>query len=152
MDIEQRFWSKVAKGRPDQCWPWKAAKVPKGYGVFCWNRDGTRNMPASRAAGILAGVIDGPSDPRVVRHKCDNPPCCNPLHLEAGTHADNTRDMMTRNNSESMCRVTAAMKAEIVQCRANGESAPSIAKRLGICSSTVYNHQKGTVKWLRGRA
>lgn len=32
----------------------------------------------------------------VVRHKCDNPPCINPEHLELGTQCDNIMDMIKR--------------------------------------------------------
>lgn len=32
----------------------------------------------------------------VIRHKCDNPKCINPEHLEQGTHTDNMRDAMKR--------------------------------------------------------
>jgi hypothetical protein len=35
-------------------------------------------------------------DGQLIRHTCDNPPCCNPAHLLNGTTADNMRDMVRR--------------------------------------------------------
>ena len=35
-------------------------------------------------------------DGYVVRHKCDNPSCINPEHLEIGTQADNIADKVSR--------------------------------------------------------
>jgi len=32
----------------------------------------------------------------IVRHTCDNPPCCNPNHLIPGTDADNAKDKSER--------------------------------------------------------
>lgn len=40
----------------------------------------------------------------VVRHKCDNRMCINLEHLELGTHADNTRDKITRKRQKKRQR------------------------------------------------
>lgn len=87
----KRFWSKVARGSIEECWPWLAGKSLSGYGTFSIKYQGLR---ANRVAYELA---IGPIPERlVVRHKCDNPICCNPCHLEIGTNRDNTHDAMRR--------------------------------------------------------
>lgn len=92
--IPDRFWRQVDKRDGDECWPWKGAyRDPrKGYGGFHWQ--GHKMMRAHRAAYVLTyGAIAGTL---VVRHTCDNPPCCNPAHLQLGTVADNNRDRDSR--------------------------------------------------------
>ena len=78
------------------CWEWRGAKSPAGYGVL---RHAGPTVSATRSVWSLA---NGPvPDGMVVRHKCDNPPCVNPDHLEIGTPAQNSRDMVERNRSSA---------------------------------------------------
>lgn len=89
-----RFWSKVDKRGPDECWPWQAAprKKSEGYGAF-W-LDG-RHQPATRVAWILTNG-EFPKGKQVLHH-CDNPPCCNPAHLFLGTNLENNADKVAKN-------------------------------------------------------
>lgn len=41
-------------------------------------------------------------DGLLIRHKCDNPKCINPDHLEPGTHKDNVYDMIERGRQKIM--------------------------------------------------
>lgn len=94
-DVHTRFWSRVDIKGEDECWPWTSSRDPHGYGVFSIN---SRNTAASRAAYILKnGTIP---DRLRINHHCDNPPCCNPRHLYAGTAAENTRDMVIRGRQK----------------------------------------------------
>lgn len=101
MTLRERFWAKVDIRGENECWPWKAAfrSADKPYGVF-W-LDG-KNVCSPRIAWELT---NGPIPKgegyhgTLIRHKCDNPPCCNPVHLEPGTMADNQNDMRLRGRA-----------------------------------------------------
>lgn len=46
----------------------------------------------------------------VIRHKCDNPNCCNIEHLEIGTQKDNTRDLIERHPEKHRKAVEASIE------------------------------------------
>lgn len=108
--IEARFWSKVRKGAPGECWPYLEASDKDGYGVF------TPKHQSMRAHRFAYEVAVGPI-PRgvVVRHRCDNPPCCNPAHLEPGTVADNNADAVRRGRTASGDRNFAHRHPELLK-------------------------------------
>ena len=83
---------------PDSCHEWTGARHPSGYGQATVN--GTRvyvhRWIASQVLGreLTAG--------EVVLHKCDNPPCANPLHLVVGSQAMNMRDSVDKGRSRNV--------------------------------------------------
>ena len=93
-----RFWQKVAKGKPDQCWEWTGKRHRSGYCYTRWN--GRQQMLAHRIAMSLTdGDWDSPLD---VCHTCDNTICCNPAHLWRGTAMDNRNDMIRKGRLRSL--------------------------------------------------
>lgn len=85
--VELRFWEKVDKRGPDDCWPWTASYRPHGYGQFA--ETPTRIRPAHVVAYEL--TVGPVPDGLEIDHTCRNRGCCNPAHLEAVTHAENIR-------------------------------------------------------------
>lgn len=87
-DWHEKHSDKIELVAGIDCWIWKAGQGGHGYGRVKYI---DRAEYAHRAAYIEAG---GNFDAgNIVRHKCGNRSCVRPSHLQAGTHADNARDM-----------------------------------------------------------
>jgi len=88
-----------------------------------------------------------------VLHACDNPRCCNPAHLRAGSHADNTNDMMQKRRhrtrafhgeSHPMAKLGAADVLTIRARHARGESNAALAIEYGMSKSAIKRAVSGT--------
>lgn len=93
--LSERFWEKVDKRGPDECWEWTAYQETTGYGQIQIGRHG--NKKATRAHRVSWELHNGPIPAGLhICHHCDNPPCVNPAHLFIGTHQDNMDDMLAK--------------------------------------------------------
>lgn len=85
----ERFFEKVAFSdetfQGTHCLVWTGAQQ-QGYGSFrasaAVGTVGTHRWLYERWVGPIPDDLE-------LDHLCRNPPCCNPLHLEAVTHAEN---------------------------------------------------------------
>lgn len=138
----QRFWSHVEKRGDDECWPWTGKdRKEEGYGRVFLSRN--RTPSSHRVAYQIANNVT--IDPSVVvRHECDNPPCCNPKHLINGTILDNVADRQARGrqakgSSSGRAKVSdeivAAIRSEYVPYRVTLDS---LAAKYGICRRQVW--------------
>ncbi|WP_156160261.1 HNH endonuclease signature motif containing protein, partial [Pseudomonas sp. 2(2015)] len=93
-EVLPRFWSKITV--TPHCWDWQAKSRIGDYGVFTV-RAGVQRLAHRLSYEIHYG--EAPPGRMVVRHRCDNPLCVNPDHLELGTHADNMRDKVRRGRT-----------------------------------------------------
>lgn len=92
----QRFEAKVDRSAGLlSCWLWLAKLDKDGYGVIWLSRKKTNYRAARLAYELVHGAM---ADDLVIRHKCDNRACVNPVHLEPGTQLDNMLDAVARGH------------------------------------------------------
>jgi hypothetical protein len=138
--LADRFWEKVDRRGPDDCWLWTKATNEHGYGVM--RPAGKRSGPtlkAHRVSLMLAGVdVEGV----LIRHSCDKPPCVNPAHLSVGTHADNAADMVSRERQargsrSGKSKLNEAQVAEILARASTGELQRALAAEYNVSRPTI---------------
>lgn len=91
---------------------------------------------------MLHHGIDQLSRAEMVCHSCDVRACVNPSHLWLGTAKDNIQDMWRKgraNVRRGIAHHSAKLnEADVHAIRASLEAAKSIAARMGITDSLVY--------------
>jgi hypothetical protein len=140
------FWRRVPTHLPeDECWEWMGFRdhARGGYGKV-GHRLVHRLMFEHYNGPIPEGMF--------VCHRCDNPPCCNPAHLFAGTPKDNMHDKCRKGRHVSPKKVSDEDVAEIRAAQARGVLQQDLAKQYGISEghlSAIINGKKrhGQVRW-----
>lgn len=131
-----RFWSKVDRRGPDECWPWQErSRNEHGYGIFHVGAMG-KVQKAHRVAYELATGVKLTPEVKI-RHSCDNPPCCNPAHLLPGTQADNLADMHRRGRR----RYTRRLDHDAIRAAVGTQQ--QIAARFGCSQAMVAKIKSG---------
>lgn len=117
--LAPRFWKRVDVREDTACWLFDGPELESGHRRY----DSPAGQVAHRYAWALANVRL-PTSLEVVRHKCDNPPCVNPAHLEIGLQVDNVADMIDRgraNFTRERCRNGHERTPDNIAVRSDGE-------------------------------
>lgn len=115
------------------CIKWKGAFNSSGYGVT-WE-----NGKTVYAHRVVAKAKQG----EVIRHLCDNKQCVNPEHLKAGSHKDNSEDMVSKNRQARWERAarTKFTRETVLYIRSMQSkiSSRKLAKELNMSKSNVLD-------------
>ena len=152
-------------GEADECWLYSGRNF-----VFSASRGvkherhkygrviapGGKRVRAHRYAyEISIGPIQ---DGMVICHACDNPLCVNPLHLFAGTPADNHRDMCEKGRYRHACKMGEANRFsrhsdakidQALEMMRSGMAPRAVSEATGIGRNYLYMLRSGWYK--RGR-
>jgi hypothetical protein len=149
--LAERFWEKVDRRGPSDCWNWTASTDTGGYGII--GRKGVKGMAlAHRIAWEFAYGAAG--EGMCVLHHCDNPKCCNPYHLWLGSRADNNRDKVqkgrqVKGRTNGRTKLT---EEQVISIREDPRSERELGRIYGVQHTAIGMIRRGeSWAWLRSR-
>lgn len=128
------------------CVEWLWARTKTGYGAL---RHEGKVVRAHRLTYCQANNLNlSEIELQHIRHKCDNPGCVNPDHLELGSNMDNVKDKMSRGRQpkgsiHSNSRLT---EAQVKNVKFSTEKGSTLAKIYGVSQVTISQIRNG-LRW-----
>jgi hypothetical protein len=125
-----------------ECWEWNRAWAKHWYPTIWF--EGANHSPHRLSYEAFVGEIP---DGQFICHRCDNPPCINPLHLFAGTPLDNIRDMdskgrrrigVSRGSQNGFSILNEGIVMEMRRLRGSGMTYKKIGAVFGVRLDTTY--------------
>lgn len=147
----ERFHNSYEIDPISDCWNWKLALNPDGYGRCYYDGVSVR-------AHRLSYQLHYGDFPRhmVVCHKCDNPRCVNPHHLFIGTPKDNMADKRQKGRAKGInkgelngsAKLSKNEISEILTLLDQGLKQHEVARLFGVTQSHVSRVKSGQ-RWLK---
>ncbi len=125
--IAERFWEKVEKAGPGDCWLWTAF-TSLGYG-----RIGFKGK--TKLAHHVGWFLAYGAWPSYLLHSCDVRACVNPAHLREGTQQQNMDDRRDRGRTYS--KLNPDQVREIRRLLLTGLSQRKIGSMFGVSQKPV---------------
>jgi hypothetical protein len=135
-----RYWEKVDRRGPDDCWPWRRTTDEFGHGQFFVSPE--RGRVPAHVYGVELTTGQRCPEGKEGCHHCDNPPCCNPAHIYYGTRQQNVDDMWNRNRAPQGADRTQSKVDDhavlAIRLRfADGETLLSLASEYGVSDTLI---------------
>lgn len=144
---QKRFWAKVDRRGPDECWEWQASRYGSGYGGY--RIDGQTRLAHRVSYELANGPIE---DGRDVCHSCDNRLCVNPAHLWMGTAKENLDDCRKKGRQaegerNGLAKLTDEQVSEVRLRYAAGDiTQKELAAEFGLCQGSVSFIVRGLLR------
>ena len=125
--VEDRLWDHV--DTCGECWEWQRQRDEDGYG-----RISVGGIP-KRVHRVVMELDGHDIEGLVVRHRCHNPACCRPEHLELGTQLDNIRDR-AEHQRHGMLTAEKVQEAR-TRVKLHGERNCDVAAEMGVTAAAL---------------
>jgi len=140
--FKDRYWSNVSRGKEDECWPWTACTSNKYGAIAIYEKGVGPYQIRSHVVSFLLAFGELVVWPHCVCHRCDNPICCNPVHLFKGTIGDNIRDAASKgrwkNARRKVSMETASEIRSLYRWHSRTHGTIALAERFGINQQLVW--------------
>lgn len=137
------FWTNVRRtGHGQDCWPW-TGYVEDGYGRFHFEGQ----MRGAHELALTFTTGERRAESLDTCHSCNNPICCNPLHLRFDTRQSNVDDMVAAGTNHHPVGKLSAEKVRVIRERyAAGATQIALADDYGVTNGLVSQIVRG-LRW-----